>query len=186
MGRPEVRRALLFACTLLGASAAPGAEAPAVTTAGNPLESLRLEDLAVTRERPLFSPTRRPSPAPVVVREPPPFDLVGAVVGENMSFALLRNRATSEVLRLRPGDDAEGWRVGAVSIRSVALERDGHSEMLTLKGREAAASAMPASEVAKWPTGDAGEPPSINSAHIRSASTPRPIEQERPSSASNP
>jgi general secretion pathway protein N len=115
----------------------------------NPLDALKLEDLSATRERPLFVATRRapapmraetPPPAPPPVEEkavalgPPPFDLIGAVVGKRESIALLRNKTTSEVLRLRPGEEAEGWRVGAVGLRSVALERDGRKESLALAG----------------------------------------------------
>ncbi|MGD0719789.1 MAG: hypothetical protein ABR970_01915 [Roseiarcus sp.] len=122
---------------------------PVGADAQNPLDTLRLEDLTATRDRPLFAPTRRPPPASpvrveaptpeaptpgeeVVALAPPPFDLIGAVVGKGKAFALLRNRATNKVVRLRPGDDAEGWRVGAIGVRSVALERDGREESLAL------------------------------------------------------
>lgn len=122
--------------------------APAIAAQDNPLDALRLEDLSATRDRPLFTPSRRPpppaqveaapAPAPVVVEDkpivlgPPPFDLVGSAIGEGMAFALLRNRATSVVVRVRSGDDAEGWRVGAIGLRTVALAREGRSETLAL------------------------------------------------------
>jgi hypothetical protein len=35
-------------------------------------------------------------------------------------------------VRLRPGDEAAGWRVGVVGVRSVSLERDGRTESLAL------------------------------------------------------
>lgn len=114
----------------------------------NPLDGLRLEDLSATRERPLFAPTRRPPPAPsveapppppvvevkavAVVAEPPPFDLVGSVVGAESAFVLLRNKTSSLVVRLRAGEEAEGWRVGEIGLRSVALEREGRHESLAL------------------------------------------------------
>ena len=142
----------------------------------NPLDTLRLEDLSATRERPLFVASRRapppmraetppPPPPPVeekaVVLGPPPFDLIGAVVGKRESIALLRNKTTSEVLRLRPGENAEGWRVGAVGLRSVALERDGRKEALALAGPptdpagpEVAGEPQPAESAAAPPSPD--------------------------------
>ncbi len=123
----------------------------------NPLDALRLDDLSATRERPLFASTRRPPPPPrveaapepgpvelkavAVVVEPPPFDLVGAVVGQGTAFALLRNKTTNEVVRLRPGEDAEGWRVGEIGVRSVSLERDGRHESLALAAPQPVAGA---------------------------------------------
>ena len=75
----------------------------------NPLDALRLEDLTATRERPLFRPTaarrlpfpsrRRPNPRPWRtngLQQPPPFELVGAVVGRGAAIALLRNKTTDE------------------------------------------------------------------------------------------
>ena len=113
-----------------------------------PLDALRLEDLSATRERPLFAPTRRPPPPPrveaspevapvetkavAVVAEPPPFDLVGVVIGPGAAIALLRNKTTSQVVRLRAGEDSDGWRIGELGVRSVVLDRDGRRESLAL------------------------------------------------------
>jgi general secretion pathway protein N len=151
MERGEMRRALHLVLALLPF-------APVGADAQNPLDGLRLEDLTATRDRPLFAPTRRPPPPPVRVEAPtpeappadekagavgpPPFDLVGAVVGNGEAFALLRNKATSKVVRLRPGDDADGWRVGAIGVRSVALERDGREESLALAAPQPVAATV--------------------------------------------
>jgi general secretion pathway protein N len=133
----------------------------------NPLASVRLEDLSVTRERPLFSPTRRPPPlveAPEVqvvekketTSPTSPFDLLGVVTGDEKSFVLLRNRDTHEVTRLRRGDEKDGWTVEAVRIRSVALERNGRIENLAL-AIPAAAGAQSAPQLA-----GAALPPTTN------------------------
>ena len=121
----------------------------------DPLSELRLEDLSTTRERPLFRPSRRPPPpapvaqpeapatpveTPVVASEPPPFDLVGAAVGKRDAIALLRNRARGEVVRLRRGEEAEGWRAVSIGLRSVTLERDGRTESLALSAPATAAA----------------------------------------------
>lgn len=145
-----------FALTIaLALACAPAAAAPR-----NPLDALRLQDLAATRERPLFAPSRRPPP-PVPVEAPappapeekaavetePPFDLIGAVVGENARWALLRERAGAKVLRLRPGDDAGGWRVDAIEARAVTLKRGGRATVLSLS-TAAVPATTPAPEVA--------------------------------------
>jgi general secretion pathway protein N len=108
---------------------------------------IKLEDLSQTRDRPLFSPSRRPPPptieapppaVPVMAEakppanEPPPFDLVGVVVGGDARFVLLANHGGGAVSRLRPGDEQDGWRVGEISTRSVVLEREGREESLAL------------------------------------------------------
>src|SRR5579862_8527183 len=74
------------------------------TVAANPLWAIPLSALAATRNRPLFTPSRRP-PAPAVAAAPPPpprpppppppaviehpnLTLVGIVVGENEGVAV--------------------------------------------------------------------------------------------------
>jgi len=150
--------------------------APARAEPRNPLDALQLEALTATRERPLFRPDRHapalvpiatptPEPPPTddhpVALGPPPFDLVGAVVGRDMAIALLRNHATNEVVRLRQGDDADGWRIGAIALRTVTLERDGRTQSLALSapvaaptGAEVASEPQPAESVAAPPTTD--------------------------------
>ena len=150
--------------------------APARAEPRNPLDALRLEDLSATRERPLFRPDRRaPAPVPVaasapepppvderpVALGPPPFDLVGAVVGKDTAIALLRNRTSNEVVRLRQGDDAEGWRVSSIALRAVTLERDGRLQSLALAapsaapaGAEVAGETAPAKSAAAPPVAD--------------------------------
>ena len=129
----------------------------------NPLDAVRLEDLSATRARPLFAPTRRPdpppaapiapvAPAPVAATpEPPPFELIGAIVGPHQSYAVMRRPGSEKATRYRLGEDADGWRVGAVGFRSVTLERGGRTKSLALAapaiGQAPAASATaPASE----------------------------------------
>ncbi len=124
--------------------AAATSEAGAVepdSARGNPLWAIPLRSLGATRERPLFSPSRRPpaaeapppppppreAPPPPGVAGPdtPPFVLVGAVLGGNANLAILRNLSTNAITRLREGQTDEGWRAQKVSARSVVLEKDG-------------------------------------------------------------
>ena len=158
---------LLFALAFVSVAPAFAQEAPApsapTSVASNPLESIKLQDLTETRDRPLFSPSRRPPPppveappppAPVVAEvkppanEPPPFDLVGVVVGGDVRFVLLA-RHGGGVSRLREGDERDGWRVGDISIRSVKVERDGREQSIALAGPAPTLVETPAPEVAE-------------------------------------
>jgi len=152
------------------------ASAPARAETRNPLDALRLEDLAATRERPLFRRTRRPPVAAPVAApaaeppqveeqtaalEPPPFDLIGSVVGKDAAIALLRNKSTNQVVRMRAGDEAEGWRVATIGARTVSLEREGRTQSLALsapsagsEGAEVAGEPQPPESAAAPPTAD--------------------------------
>jgi len=160
-----MKRALLIVLAL--------APVAALAAEGNPLDALKLEDLSATRDRPLFTPSRRPppparveappAPEPVAVEEkavvmgPPPFDLVGSVVGEGNAFALLRNKSTNAVIRVRSGDAAEGWRVGAIGLRTIALAREGRRETLALAAPQPVAAGA---EIAGDPAAPETSPPS--------------------------
>jgi general secretion pathway protein N len=132
-------------------TAAPAAAAaPAAPASISPGFSLpRLDELAATRERPLFSPSRRPPPPPppepeVAVTEqpapepepepekPPPFELAGIISGQALELVVLRNRDTDAVERVKRGAVVEGWEVVDVGPRFVVLERDGRSVRLAL------------------------------------------------------
>ena len=156
----------------------------------NPLAILRLEDLATTRDRPLFSPSRRPPPAvaeaapppppppaeeKAVAAEPPPFDLVGSVMGQAYNLVLVRNRATNEVTRLREGEEKDGWRVGTVSLRSASLERDGRVEMLAFPTPAAPAAIAAPMLAGPGPNGDIPEPGSGLAPPQEEAPPPPPV-----------
>lgn len=106
---------------------------------GNPLWAIPLKSLNVTRERPLFAPSRRPPPmpvlgAPVVAPPPPPrqpieetprLSLVGAIVAGKDGIAVLQDVSSQEVLRLKIGEAHGGWVLTSVRRREVVLERSG-------------------------------------------------------------
>jgi len=91
---------------------------------GNPLWAIPLTALNVTRERPIFLPSRRaPAPAIAAAAPPPPtplpppppaeperphLALVGAVVGD-VAIAIFVDQATRGMVRLRTGEDYSGW-----------------------------------------------------------------------------
>jgi general secretion pathway protein N len=114
---------------------------------GNSLWSIPLRALSATRERPLFTPSRRPpvpviAPAPVVPSLPiaikpaepeqPPPPLVGTVVNSGKRVAILFNSTTRQVTQVLEGGEESGWRVRLVSMRSVVIEKDDRSVTLDL------------------------------------------------------
>jgi general secretion pathway protein N len=119
----------------------PDKPPPAATMppSGNPLWAIPLSMLSATRERPIFLPTRRP-PAPVIAAplatpsaptlsgpaEPtrPPLALVGAVVGESDAIAIFIDQTTKAVVRLKTGQDHDGWVLSSVKGREATLQKD--------------------------------------------------------------
>lgn len=111
-------------------------ESPAASGAeqGNPLWATPLEALHATRERPLFSPSRRPAmpvQRPQYVKAAPPpepdqpaLNLLGTIVGGSAGYAVLLNVATHTVIRLRTGEGENGWILRSVAAREAILEKD--------------------------------------------------------------
>jgi hypothetical protein len=141
----------------------------------NPLWAIPLATLSDTRERPIFSASRRPpaqtpvasvrpaAPPPPPPRvERPPLSLVGTVAGDSESFGIFVDRGTSTALRLKLGEDYQGWRLRNVRGRDVALERDQQTVVLSLPqpGAEGAA-AMPISAMPGNSTMDEEQAPSL-------------------------
>lgn len=116
---------------------------------GNPVSMVPLNSLSATRERPIFSVSRRPlalqAPDPPLPIDPVPapvaapasrdvlaLDLIGTVVGGGTSLAIVRNPATRTVTRLREGQETAGWRLTLVKLRSIVFEKNGRSVVFGL------------------------------------------------------
>jgi len=114
---------------------------------GNPLWAIPLKTLSATRERPLFTPSRRapapviagPPPAQPIAAAPPPpapekprLSLVGAIVGERESIAVLLDEGTRDIVRLRTGESHAGWTLRSVRRREATLEKDRETMILAL------------------------------------------------------
>jgi hypothetical protein len=128
--------------------------------AGNPLWGIPLKQLVATRERPIFSPSRRPPPpavvgaprvAPVVKRaapkpvpERPQLLLVGTVVGDQEKIGVFVEQATKNVVRLKVGDEHQGWMLHSVERREATLEKDHETATLTFPQPAAAPAAAAA------------------------------------------
>jgi general secretion pathway protein N len=122
------------------------AAAPDGRAVGNPLWTLPLNSLTATRERPLFSPARRPATqaAPAAIANvpappPPPAEpeqlglrLLGTIVGRDDGIAICLNLTTGEVVRVRTGESFEGWKMRAVRGREATFEKASRQEVLAL------------------------------------------------------
>lgn len=122
---------------------------------GNPLAAIALQSLHAARDRPLFSASRRPSPAvarpadaPVTAArsdappppEPPPITLTGIITGPGLALAIFVD-GSDGVIRAHTGDSLRGWTVSTVETREVTLEHAG--ARLTLALQSAAAVSAP-------------------------------------------
>jgi hypothetical protein len=125
----------------------PGADVSAKSTTqpsdGNPPWRITLASLSNTRERPIFSPSRRPPPvvnAPTQLSQPlaiagpsrPPLSLVGAIAGDGDGIAVFVDETTRAVIRLKIGESHAGWALRRVEGREAQLEKDRQTAVLTL------------------------------------------------------
>lgn len=158
LGRPFF---LLIGVTLLGAitgfnnkttdAQASSASQPIVARiadakphapAGNPLWAIQLKQLSITRERPIFSPSRRPPPpaptyvAPAAVQQPvkaperPAMSLLGTVIGTGEQIAVFLETSTKNVFRLRVGENHGGWVLRLIKAREARLVKNGEQVVL--------------------------------------------------------
>lgn len=129
--------------------------APERAKSANPLWAIPLATLATTRDRPIFSPSRRPPPpavvpVPVAVAPPPrpkpakverpQLALVGTIAGPEQSFGIFVDQTTNAALRLKIGEEYQGWRLRTVASREVTLERDEQTVVLNLPPPDANAA----------------------------------------------
>src|SRR5215475_6845722 len=122
----------------------PSAEV--TTSVGNVVRAVPLSKLSLTRDRPIFSPSRRPPPPPVampVIAKPverakpaepenPPLVLVGTVVGEDSGIAVLVEQTTENVVKLRVNESHQGWTLKSIQGREVTFQNDRKSSVLAL------------------------------------------------------
>jgi hypothetical protein len=117
---------------------------------GNSLSRIPLSSLSATRERPLFSASRRPPPpspaspasiaksSPPAEPERPPLTLQGTAIGKPRDIALVLDEATKGSVRLRVGEAAEGWRLRSVDRRAATFEKDSRTVVLSFPAPAAA------------------------------------------------
>jgi general secretion pathway protein N len=124
------------------------APAPERVLSANPLWGIPLSALSGTRDRPIFSSSRRPpalavapaaapkllAAAPPKPREPerPPLSLVGTIAGGDEGFGIFLDQSTRSALRLRIGEDYQGWKLRSVQGREATVEKDQQAVTLAL------------------------------------------------------
>jgi hypothetical protein len=137
--------ALLLGLMAIAAAAVGAAAAELGAASDNPLAAQPLDLLSDTRDRPLFSPTRRPPPPPpppVVERVAPPAPvpppnvvLLGVVTDENGARAVVRSNSPDKIVRARLGELIDGWQVTQIEPRRLVLSHDARSVSFALFGR---------------------------------------------------
>jgi hypothetical protein len=135
----------------LAAEPAPHGKTQPAAAAVSPLAAQPLDRFSATRDRPLFSPTRRPpAPPPVAAAvaaptaappaPPPNVVLLGVVMDGDDAHAVVRTGP--KILRVRIGDEIGGWKVGQIEARKLVL---------LLKGRTATFAMFTGKDVKRFP-----------------------------------
>jgi hypothetical protein len=112
---------------------APAQEQPRALE--NPAAAVSLDQLAATRERPLFAPDRRRPAVAAVIKhveeappppppEPPKLSLSGVIVDSDGPHALVRSESPNKTMQIRIGDDIAGWRVTKIEERRMVISHD--------------------------------------------------------------
>jgi hypothetical protein len=138
--------ALLLGLMAIAAAAVGAAAAGLGVASDNPLAAQPLDLFSGTRDRPLFSPTRRPPPPPpppVVERVAPPAPvpppnvvLLGVVTDDSGARAVVRSNSPDRIVRARLGEFIDGWQVTQIELRRLVLSHDARSVSFALFGRE--------------------------------------------------
>ena len=146
---------------------------------GNPLWGIPLKQLSATRDRPIFSPSRRPPPAAVPVtaaatslpvqapkqRERPQLSLIGTIVSGDDGFAIFVDQTTKTPLRIRLGADYQGWMLRQIEARSVTLQKGEEVAMLSFLEPANGQNTPAGADFAKtWPDPPAPLPPLASTA----------------------
>ena len=177
-------------------SATPGLVAPSANSAAepvpsaNPLWTIPLTSLTATRERPLFSPSRRPPP-PVLAKAPAPpppppkpaepeklqLSLVGTILGESGErIGLFVNPSDKNALRLKVGEDHKGWVLREVLPRQVVLQ----------KGQQNAVLELPRSDMSKVVSGPPANRKTEAVVDEVAAASSSPVTNARPTGGFSP
>ena len=174
---------------------APTSESAGINSAPIPSEALlepspAKEAYASVSERPLFLPDRRPSPdEPAEAEEPEPealtgldgMDLNAVVITPSTVSAWVRRPNTRDAVRLRLGDEFEGWTVQTIEPDRLVFERQGDTDELILRDYENAPSPRPSPPVARrQPRTQPGRAPSPAATEGQPSPTPTRRAERRP------
>jgi general secretion pathway protein N len=148
---------------------------------GNPLWAVPLKQLSATRERPIFSPSRRPpqtavAAAPYVPPPAPPkpvelprpqLSLVGTISGEVEGFGIFLEQVGDKVLRLKTGETHKGWTLLEVRARQIVLQKDNETITLSLPAPGSVQTTASTRADTDSPPASPSQPSSTNRRHDR-------------------
>jgi hypothetical protein len=131
-------------CDAPSAAAVTGAITERATTA-KPFWPIRLGFRSGSLQRPISLPFRRPpQPATVAAADDPPsatpaprssdhplLTLVGTVVGAGGGIAVFIDPTTKDTVRIRTGEDHDGWTLRSVRRRDATFDKDDRSATLS-------------------------------------------------------
>jgi hypothetical protein len=154
----------------------PGAPAAERPLSANPLWAMPVKQFSVTRERPIFLPSRRPpaaAPSAVTVakvvappkpKEPeqPQLSLVGTISGDDARFGIFVDQATKAVLRLKEGEDFQGWQLRSVQSREASFQKNQQTFVVALPKPGLSQASIAVREEAWSPNSEAGKPTPAN------------------------
>jgi hypothetical protein len=146
----------LAACLSLDAERATAQAQPvSAPVAGRSSERITLDRLSATRDRPLFSPSRRPPtitetapppppPLPPVASlapvEPPNVRFFGTFESNDQLGASIQSGPNEKTIIVRYGTYIEGWRVTEISRHRLVLSLDDRTAVFTLFNSKASGS----------------------------------------------
>ena len=64
--------------------------------------------------------------------EPPQLSLVGTIASIDEGFGIFIDQSTKAAVRLKVGEDHQGWKLRQIRGREVTMEKDDRSAVLTL------------------------------------------------------
>jgi hypothetical protein len=107
---------------------------------GNPLWGISIASLSPTRERPIFSASRRAPPiiqssaksASAPLSTQPLLALVGVIVGETEGIAIFLDQTTKGTIRLKTGEGHLGWTLLQVKGREAILQKELKTAIFTI------------------------------------------------------
>jgi general secretion pathway protein N len=102
--------------------------------------------------------SKAPLPQPARV-ERPKLSLVGTIISDDRSFGIFVDQSTNAALRLRIGEDYQGWKLRSVQGRKATLERDQQTAVLSLPQPGAGATGQVPMQVENVATVVPADPP---------------------------
>ncbi len=181
---------VMMSAQVMAADTSPQSPASSAPIAGegslpSPLAAQPLDRLSATRERPLFSPTRRPPPPPpqVAAAPPPPpapppnVALFGIVMDGDEARAVVRAGPAEKIMRVGIGDDIGGWKVAQIEGRRLVLALNGRiATFMMFSGNSAnnVPPAAPAPPAGRHSQAQAQTEPQNQTGQSPPAPTPQP------------